>query len=122
MPLDPALAGEEYCYVRTIGRVTGRPHEIEIWFALQGSTLYILAGGRDGSDWVKNGKRQPRVHVRIAGRSFEGAFRVVADADEDALARRLLLEKYSRARRPRRVGPNCAPDRHRSRVIELSGT
>ena len=93
--IDPALGGEDYCYVSTTGRVTGRPHEIEIWFALEGDTIYILAGGGHGSDWVKNGKRQPRVGVRIAGRRFEGRLRIVVEAAEDARARELLLAKYA---------------------------
>src|SRR5215210_3089845 len=28
------LAEENFCYLTTTGRITGRPHEIEIWFAL----------------------------------------------------------------------------------------
>jgi hypothetical protein len=36
------------------------------------------------------------VTVRIAGESFEGRARVVEDPKEDALARRLLVEKYER--------------------------
>ena len=35
MKPDPALAGETYCYLTTTGRVTGKPHTIEIWFALE---------------------------------------------------------------------------------------
>ena len=34
MPRDPhEHAGEQFCYLTTTGRVTGRPHEVEIWFA-----------------------------------------------------------------------------------------
>ena len=89
-----ALASEAFCYLTTTGRVTGRPHTIEIWFAIEGHTLYMLSGGRDGSDWVKNLMRTPDVMVRIAGERFEGRARVVEDAGEDELARRLLVEKY----------------------------
>jgi deazaflavin-dependent oxidoreductase (nitroreductase family) len=96
MPLDPALAGEDYCYVRTTGRVTGNPHEIEIWFALEGRTIYILAGGGRRSDWVKNGLRQPHVSVRVGSATFGGTLRVVEAPEEDALARQLLLKKYAR--------------------------
>ena len=39
------LAGERYCYLTTIGRRSGRPREIEIWFHLEGSTIYMLAEG-----------------------------------------------------------------------------
>jgi deazaflavin-dependent oxidoreductase (nitroreductase family) len=102
VPVDAALGSEDYCYVTTTGRITGKPHEIEIWFALQGDTIYILAGGRERSDWVKNAKKQPRVTVRIAdrtgGQSFDGTARIIEPrTDEDALARRLLLEKYAKS-------------------------
>ena len=90
-----SLSGEDFCYVTTIGRVTRRPHEIEIWFELEGSTLYLLSGGRDRSDWVKNLQRTPEVSVRIAEQSFEGRARIVKKKSEDALARRLLVEKYT---------------------------
>ena len=88
-----ALVHEQYCYLTTTGRVTGRPHEIEIWFALDGDTLYMLSDSH-GSDWVKNLRRTPRVTVRIAGERFEGSASVVEDGEEDELARRLLVEKY----------------------------
>jgi deazaflavin-dependent oxidoreductase (nitroreductase family) len=95
MPPDlGALAGEDFCYLRTIGRVTGRPHTIEIWFALEAHTLYMLADGREKSDWVKNLRRTPRVSVRIADERFDGLARVVDEGEEDELARRLLVAKY----------------------------
>ena len=90
------LAQEDFCYLTTTGRVTGRSHKIEIWFALAGSALYVLSGGRDRSDWVKNLRRKPEVTVRIGGERFEGRARVVEDPEEDALARELLVEKYER--------------------------
>jgi deazaflavin-dependent oxidoreductase (nitroreductase family) len=89
------LADEDYCYLTTIGRVSGEPREIEIWFGLDGSTVYMLSGGRDRSDWVKNLIREPRVSVRIAERTFEGRARVVSDPDEDARARELLFDRYA---------------------------
>ncbi len=92
------FSDEEFCYLTTIGHVTGRPHEIEIWFALgdSGHTLYLLSGGRDRSDWVKNLRRNPEVNVRIDGERIGGQARIVEEDDEDALARRLLVEKYER--------------------------
>jgi deazaflavin-dependent oxidoreductase (nitroreductase family) len=76
--------------------MTGRPHTIEIWFAIEGQTLYMLSGGRDSADWVKNLQCTPEVTVRIAGENFDGHARVVEDAGEDELARRRLAEKYER--------------------------
>ncbi|MEX2157983.1 MAG: nitroreductase/quinone reductase family protein [Dehalococcoidia bacterium] len=88
-------AGESFCYVTTEGRVTDKPHTVEIWFALAGRTLYILSGGRERSDWVKNGMKQPGVSVRLADVQYKGRMRIVEAEEEDALARRLLLEKYA---------------------------
>jgi deazaflavin-dependent oxidoreductase (nitroreductase family) len=87
------LADEDYCYLTTTGRVTGRPHEIEIWFAIESATLYMLSGGGDCADWVKNIRQNPETTVRIEGSAFEGRGRFV-DGDEDELARTLLFEKY----------------------------
>jgi deazaflavin-dependent oxidoreductase (nitroreductase family) len=92
--LDPVLAGEDYCYLTTTGRASGLPREIEIWFGLAGTTLYMLSGGRDRSDWVRNLVRTPEVRVRIEDRAFDGRARIVSDTQEDAVARRLLLDKY----------------------------
>ncbi len=88
------LADEEYCYLTTTGRVSGRPHEIEIWFGLRDSTLYLLSGGRDKSDWVKNLLENPSVRVRIGNRSFAGRARLVQEQEEDAAARYLVAKKY----------------------------
>ncbi|HVF75150.1 MAG TPA: nitroreductase family deazaflavin-dependent oxidoreductase [Acidimicrobiales bacterium] len=87
---------EAFCYLTTTGRRTGRAHTIEIWFGQDGDagTLYLLSGGGDGADWVRNGRATPEVTVRIGSTSYDARFRLVDDPDEDALARRLLLEKY----------------------------
>ena len=87
---------EQFCYVTTKGRRTGRPHTIEIWFARRDDTIYMLSGGGDRSDWVKNLIADGDVTVRIGGDTFAGSSRVVNEPDEDALARRLLGEKYGR--------------------------
>jgi deazaflavin-dependent oxidoreductase (nitroreductase family) len=91
-----SLAHEAFCYLTTTGRVSGRPHTIEIWFGLNGSTVYMLSGNgpHERSDWVKNLMKTPAVAVRIGDCEFSGAARVVEDAEEDALARGLLLGKY----------------------------
>ena len=95
MTADPrSLADEDFCYLTTVGRVSGRPHEIEIWFAIANNSLYMLSGDRDRSDWVKNLRRNPEVTVRLAGEYFEGHARLVENEEEDELARRLLVEKY----------------------------
>jgi deazaflavin-dependent oxidoreductase (nitroreductase family) len=94
MPDGDDAADLDYCYLTTTGRHSGNPHTIEIWFALHGDRAYVLAGGGDSSDWVRNVRREPRVALRIGPDDMICRARVVEDPDEDALARRLLLEKY----------------------------
>jgi deazaflavin-dependent oxidoreductase (nitroreductase family) len=83
-----------FCYLTTTGRVSGRPHTIEIWFALHGATVYLLSGGRS-SDWLRNLVADPRVTVRIGELDLPALARVVTDVEEEALARRLLPDKYA---------------------------
>jgi deazaflavin-dependent oxidoreductase (nitroreductase family) len=95
---DPLLvdaAGDDFCYLTTRGRVTGSPHEIEIWFAADGSTLYLMSGGGDRSDWVRNLGIEPAVTVRVRDVTFDAVARVVEPGtEEDARARRLVVDKY----------------------------
>ena len=91
---DPAEL--DYCYVTTTGRVSGTPHRIEIWFALHDETLYLLAGGGDRSDWVRNVMVSPDVVVELGDRRRTTRARVVdPGTGDDALARRLLFDKYT---------------------------
>jgi deazaflavin-dependent oxidoreductase (nitroreductase family) len=83
-----------FAYVTTIGRVTGRPHTIEIWFAASGNTIYLLSGGGDRSDWVRNLLADGSVEVRIDGQARRGIGRTVTDGAERELARWLVFDKY----------------------------
>jgi deazaflavin-dependent oxidoreductase (nitroreductase family) len=96
LPLDPRLARLSVCDLETIGRVTGRPHVIEIWFAADPTRdrLYMLAGGRDQADWTRNVRHDDRVRLRIGQRWLSGSARWIEDEADDPLARRLLAAKY----------------------------
>jgi deazaflavin-dependent oxidoreductase (nitroreductase family) len=86
---------ESFCYLTTTGRRTGRPHTIEIWFGVQDGRLYLLSGGGERSDWVKNLLADPNVLIRASGDADRPAVaRVVEDPAEDAIARQLLAAKY----------------------------
>lgn len=88
------LADERYCYLTTTGRVSGRPREIEIWFHLEGPTLYMLAEGSGRANWVRNLRADPRVSVKIADETFGGSARLVEDPEEEASIRKALPAKY----------------------------
>ena len=88
------------CDITTTGRVTGRAHTIEIWFCHHEGIIYLLSGGGDRSDWVRNIRATPEVIVEIGDLDLKGRARTVSNGDEAALARRLVYEKY----RPRYAG------------------
>ena len=94
MNLPDRLSRLDVCDLTTSGRVTGRPHTIEIWFAHHEGTLYILSGGGDRSDWVRNVISTPTVTVRLNGTEYRGRGRIVTEPQEDRLARRLVFDKY----------------------------
>jgi deazaflavin-dependent oxidoreductase (nitroreductase family) len=89
-----AAGDDDFCYLTTRGRRTGRPHEIEIWFALAGRTLYLLSGGGDRSDWVRNLRAEPAVTVRLRDTMYEAMARAVDDGEESERGRMLVYEKY----------------------------
>ena len=89
------VKNEDYCYLTTTGRVSGKLHEIEIWFGTQGTnTLYLLAGSGEDSDWVKNLSKNPNVTVRIGKQTFNGMAHIVHDELEELMARHLVARKY----------------------------
>ncbi|CAA9546663.1 MAG: hypothetical protein AVDCRST_MAG79-2360 [uncultured Thermoleophilia bacterium] len=108
--LDERDVAEPFAYLTTTGRTSGLPRTIEIWFALDGATLYLLAGGRERAQWVRNLQRDPRVTVRLRDRELRGRARVLAPGeDDDATARRLLVEKYGQGRDLSRWGRSALP-------------
>jgi deazaflavin-dependent oxidoreductase (nitroreductase family) len=99
--VDAALRDEPFCYLTTTGRVTGTPHRIEIWFAADPGApdarrIFMLAGGRERSDWVANLQRDPACRIEIATQVFTGRGRIVEGTELDRVARDLVYEKYRR--------------------------
>jgi deazaflavin-dependent oxidoreductase (nitroreductase family) len=62
--------------------------------------LYLLAGGRERADWVRNLQATPRVTVELGDETCAGTARVLeAGTLEDQVARRLLVSKYASSER-----------------------
>ena len=98
------LADQDFAYLTTTGRHSGKQHTIEIWFALHEGRMYLLSGGGDRADWVKNLKKTPAVRIRIGTRSASGTARALrSGTKEDELARQLLDGKYQGWREGKRL-------------------
>src|SRR5690554_3340414 len=91
------VAPEEFAYLTTTGRKSGNPHRIEIWFGVHDGRIYLMSGGRDRSDWVKNLQSDPRVSIDIADEAHVGVATVLAETSvADAVARMILVQKYGK--------------------------
>jgi deazaflavin-dependent oxidoreductase (nitroreductase family) len=94
--LSPAQADEPYCYLETVGRVTGKRHRVELWFAADPDrgAVFILAGGGEATHWVRNIDRHAAVRLRVGGRTFDGTGRRIAGSERETVARQSLAAKY----------------------------
>jgi deazaflavin-dependent oxidoreductase (nitroreductase family) len=98
------LTDEDFAYVTTTGRRTGRPHTVEIWFALSNGRMFLLSGGGDRADWVKNIRNDGRIRVRVGSRDVAAVARIVSPGSaEEARARQLLDAKYMGWREGKRL-------------------
>ena len=104
MPPFERLAGESFAYLTTTGRVSGKAHTIEIWFALENGKLYMLSGGGDRADWVKNIRKSSEVRVRVGSQTVRAKARILREGTkEDQRARELLDGKYQGWREGKRL-------------------
>jgi deazaflavin-dependent oxidoreductase (nitroreductase family) len=94
--ISESSAAASVCLLETIGRVSGHPRVIEIWFAADPSRsrIYVLSGGRDHAHWVRNLRVRADVRVRLEGSWLAGRAHVVDDPAEDLAARHLVAAKY----------------------------
>jgi len=103
-------AGERNAYLTTIGRQTGKLHRIEIWFAVDDGRVYLLSGGRDRSDWVRNLQAHAQVTIELGGEAHAGTARILdAGTPEDQHARDLLVAKYREGGNLDEWGRNSLP-------------
>lgn len=79
------IADSKVLYLTTVGRRTGLPREIEIWFVVHGSRFYLFAEIGEAAAWVKNIRRNPEVVVRIGDERMEAAARILDRESDRAL-------------------------------------
>ncbi|MDR7419631.1 MAG: nitroreductase family deazaflavin-dependent oxidoreductase [Armatimonadota bacterium] len=90
----------QFLYLTTIGRKSGLPRQIEIWFVYASDRFYLLAERGRSAAWVRNVERHPRVTVRLGSRAapeVEAVARVLdqaGDAEAWQRAQELARRKY----------------------------
>ncbi len=87
-------ADDDCCDVTTIGRKTGKLHEIEIWFGVIDDTMYLISGNGPKADWYLNALADSHVTVRLNGETHDGVARDVTDTDERLRVGDIMGAKY----------------------------
>lgn len=59
------------------GRKTGKPHQVTIWFVLDGEKFHISTANVN-RQWVRNVRKTPQIKLSIGGETFEGTARFLA--------------------------------------------
>lgn len=93
--IEPGAGDQPYAWLTTIGRRSGEPRTVELWFVLQGRTVHFLAGGGEDAQWVRNAEAEPAVKLRLGQRTYAGRVRrPEPGSGEEAAARRRMATKY----------------------------
>jgi deazaflavin-dependent oxidoreductase (nitroreductase family) len=72
-----SVADKQVLYLTTIGRRTGLPRQVEIWFVVYGERFYLFAEMGEAAGWVKNIRHNHNVTVRVGERQFAGTARLL---------------------------------------------
>ncbi len=87
------VAGKQTTTLTHYGRKTGQPHEVTIWFVLDGDKLYIGTANVN-RQWVRNVQKTSQIRLSIAGEKFEGTARFLNDCAEHERAMAAIRRKY----------------------------
>ena len=88
------MNNQQYLYVITIGHITGKPHEIEIWYVELEGCYYIVSEKWEKSHWVQNIRANPQVKVRIGQQTFEGVGSIPQDKSIITAVKAKMDTKY----------------------------
>ena len=87
------VAGKQTTRLTHYGRKTGKPHEVTIWFVLDGDRVYIGTANVN-RQWVRNVQKTPKIKLSMGGESFSGTARFLTDRAEHERAMASIRRKY----------------------------
>ena len=87
------VAGRQMLRLTHYGRKTGKPHEVTIWFVVDGERVY-LGTANQNRQWVRNVQKTPGIELLIGAERFKGTARFLADRAEHTHAQAKIASKY----------------------------
>ena len=84
---------QKLIYVTTRGRKTGKPHTVEVWFAVADGLVYLSHEG-ERTDWMKNIAKNGRLEAKIGALTFRGDAKITDVGASRERGKKALYEKY----------------------------
>lgn len=102
MSANDLLERAKLLSLTTTGRVTGKSHTVELWFAYHAGVraVYVLAypgESGNGTDWYQNALANPEVEIEVRGRPVKGTATPAPAAEREQAEQRtrdLFVTKY----------------------------
>ena len=87
------LQKEKLAHLTTVGRKTGKPHRVELWFSLGAGKIFLSHEG-DYTDWMRNITKNRRVRIQIGRLDLEADATILKEGVSKELGKTSLYEKY----------------------------
>jgi deazaflavin-dependent oxidoreductase (nitroreductase family) len=89
-----ALNGTNEVEITTTGRNSGRTVSNPVWFVQDDRNLYLLPVGGSASQWYRNLRKTPTIHVEAAGTAWDGRAAPITDASRINDVYNMFSNKY----------------------------
>jgi deazaflavin-dependent oxidoreductase (nitroreductase family) len=87
------LYKEKLAHLTTVGRKTGKPHTVELWFSLGAGKIFLSHEG-GFTDWMRNITKNRRVRIQIGRLDLEADATILKEGVSKELGKTSLYEKY----------------------------
>jgi deazaflavin-dependent oxidoreductase (nitroreductase family) len=92
--LKERLTKSSEVHITVIGRKSGKPISIPVWFALEGDKLWLLPVQGSDTQWYKNVLQNPTIRVEARGDETELRSQPITDAKTVKSVIEKFREKY----------------------------
>src|SRR5438105_3022408 len=82
--------------ITVTGRTSGRSHSYPIWFALDGDKLYLIPVKGSDTEWYKNLRKTPTIHLAARGKTLTASARLITDEAQLDKILEKFRDKYGR--------------------------
>lgn len=86
------LKDKHYVNLITKGRVTNKPHVVELWFVFRDGDIYLST--MESPAWLDNLKKDPAVEIEIQNKTFTGYATLTGDTKRIEAVIDAFYEKY----------------------------